>query len=144
MKRNVVAWAALVVSSAALVSSQGFLRPLPAAPKVSSEGQKTARALSEAYGAVADFVKPSVVQISVKLKTPSPRMQGRRQSPPNGPQMPDLNDLFEEFLRRNSALVKPTMPLRAMRSRPLRAFLARNWRVQRSTSAESSFGWCGP
>ena len=33
MKRNAVAWAALVVSAAALVSSRGLTRPLPAAPR---------------------------------------------------------------------------------------------------------------
>ena len=68
MKRNPVAWAALIVSSAALLSSAGFLRTIPAAPKVSDESHRTAAALSEAFGAVADFVKPSVVQISVQKK----------------------------------------------------------------------------
>ena len=68
MKRNPVAWAALIVSSAALVSSTGFLRPMPAAPKVTEEGQRTAKALSEAFGAVADFARPSVVQIAVQKK----------------------------------------------------------------------------
>jgi len=68
MKRNPVAWAALIVSSAALVSSSGVLRPMPAAPKVTAESQKTARALSQAYNAVAEFVRPSVVQISVQKK----------------------------------------------------------------------------
>ena len=38
MKRNPVAWAALIVSSAALVSSAGFLRPIPAVPKVYGRG----------------------------------------------------------------------------------------------------------
>ena len=47
MKRNPVAWAALVVSSAALVSSTGVLRPMPAAPKVAPESQKVAEALSQ-------------------------------------------------------------------------------------------------
>jgi serine protease Do len=68
MKRNPVAWAALIVSSAALLSSMGVLRPMPAAPKVTLEEQKTARALSSAYNAVAEFVRPSVVQISVQKK----------------------------------------------------------------------------
>ena len=64
MKRNPVAWAALIVASAALFSSAGFLRQMPAAPKVSEEGQRTAKALSQAFGAVAEFARPSVVQIS--------------------------------------------------------------------------------
>ena len=36
-------------------SSSGFLRRMPAAPKVTEEGQRTAKALSEAFGAVAEF-----------------------------------------------------------------------------------------
>jgi len=68
MKRNPVAWAALIVASAALFSSAGFLRRVPAAPKVSEEGQRTAKALSQAFGAVAEFARPSVVQISVEKK----------------------------------------------------------------------------
>ncbi len=72
MRRNPIAWAALVVASAALLSSTGFLRPMPAAPKVTPESQRTAKALSEAFGAVAAFVKPSVVQISVHKKVIHP------------------------------------------------------------------------
>ena len=68
MKRNPVAWAALIVASAALVSSSGFLRPMPAAPKVPVEGQQAAKALSQAFEAVAEFVRPSVVQITVQKK----------------------------------------------------------------------------
>ena len=68
MKRNGVAWAALVVSTAALLSSQRFSRPLPAAQEIPAEGQKAARALSEAFGSVAESMKPSVVQISVERK----------------------------------------------------------------------------
>ena len=40
MKRNAVAWAALIVSDAALVSSRGLTRPIPAAPSVPAESQK--------------------------------------------------------------------------------------------------------
>jgi serine protease Do len=105
MKRNPVAWAALIVSSAALVSSTGLLRPIPAAPKVTEEGQRTAKALSEAFGAVADFSKPSVVQISVQKKMGKgmqiPR-QFRELVPRNGqpgrPGQPGPD--FEEMLRR--------------------------------------------
>jgi serine protease Do len=68
MKRNPVAWAALIVASAALFSSAGFLRQMPAAPKVTEEGQRTAKSLSQAFGAVAEFARPSVVQISVQKK----------------------------------------------------------------------------
>lgn len=68
MRRNPVAWAALIVASAALVSSAGLLRPMPAAPKVPLEGQQAAKALSEAYEAVAEFVRPAVVQITVEKK----------------------------------------------------------------------------
>ncbi|WP_165219028.1 trypsin-like peptidase domain-containing protein [Aquisphaera insulae] len=106
MKKNPVAWAALVVSSAALVSSSGALRQMPAAPNVPAEGQKTATALSQAYAAVADFVRPSVVQITVTKKAgkipnlrnfPFPGPNGRRPNPnsPNNPK--DLEELLKRF-----------------------------------------------
>jgi serine protease Do len=109
MKRNPVAWAALIIASAALLSSAGFLRTIPAAPKVSEESQRTAKALSEAFGAVADFVRPSVVQISVQKKAGAmsglrnliPGSPNRRFQVPNprGNGQPTPKD-FEEFLRR--------------------------------------------
>jgi serine protease Do len=105
MKRNPVAWAALIVSSAALVSSSGFLRPMPAAPKAPLEGQQAAKALSEAYEAVAEFVRPSVVQITVQKKAGSlPQIPGlpnmrRFQFPPRGNENMNPRD-FEEMLRR--------------------------------------------
>ena len=46
----------------------GLFAQMPAAPKVTEEGQRTAKALSQAFGAVADFARPSVVQISVQKK----------------------------------------------------------------------------
>lgn len=100
MKRNIVAWAALAVSTAALVSSQGVTRKMPAALKVPAESQKTAKALSEAYEAVAEFVKPSVVQISIQRKA-APGRVGGRQIPglPNGPQGMTPKDL-EELMKR--------------------------------------------
>jgi serine protease Do len=68
MKRNALAWAAIVISTAALVSSRGVTRAVPAAPQITAEGQKQARVLGDAFNAVAEFVKPSVVQISVQKK----------------------------------------------------------------------------
>jgi serine protease Do len=103
MKRNPVAWAALIVSTAALVSSSGFLRPIPAAPKVPLEGQQAAKALSAAYEAVADFVRPSVVQITVQKKIAGlPNIPGlRRFQVPRGNGNDNLNPRdFEEMLRR--------------------------------------------
>jgi len=101
MKRNAVAWAALVVSGAALVSSRGITRPLPAAPKVTAESQKTARALSEAFGAVAEFARPSVVQISVQRKGGAVNLGrgGRRMPFPGGPNVDpkDLEEMFKRF-----------------------------------------------
>jgi len=103
MKRNPVAWAALIVASAALLSSAGFLRTIPAAPKVSDESQRTAKALSEAFGAVAEFVRPSVVQISVQKKAgriPGLPNMRRFQTPnPRGNGQPIPKD-FEELLKR--------------------------------------------
>ena len=101
MKRNPVAWAALIVSSAALVSSTGFLRPMPAAPKVTEESQRTAKALSEAFGAVAEFARPSVVQISVQKKGREWSRRFQMPGPRNGqPGQPGPD--FEEMLRRFS------------------------------------------
>ncbi len=68
MKRNELAWAAIVISTAALISSRGVTRAVPAALQISPEGQKQARALGDVFNAVAEFVKPSVVQISVQRK----------------------------------------------------------------------------
>jgi serine protease Do len=107
MKRNAVAWVALIVSTAALASSWGVSRPLPAAPKVTAESQKTAHALSEAFNTVAEFVKPSVVQISVTKKGGANAIRRGRnpfQGPngpnfPNGPQNLEPKD-FEEMLKR--------------------------------------------
>jgi len=102
MKRNAVAWAALVMSTAALVSSRGLTRAIPAAPGIPAESQKTARGLSEAYEAVADFVRPSVVQISVQRKS-GIRVPGRGRSMPfpgpGGPGNLDPKDL-EEMLKK--------------------------------------------
>jgi serine protease Do len=106
MKRNPVAWAALVVSSAALVSSSGFLRPMPAAPKVPIEGQQTAKALSAAYEAVAEFVKPSVVEIRVQKKAGNLQIPGmpnmrRFGLPPGGHENMtprDFEDMLKKFL----------------------------------------------
>ncbi len=104
MKRNPVAWAALIVSSAALVSSTGFLRPIPAAPKVTEEGQRTAKALSEAFGAVAEFARPSVVQISVQKKAGRGMLNNMRRFGPQGPRNgqpgqpgPDLEEMLRRF-----------------------------------------------
>jgi len=111
MKRNAVAWAALVVSTAALVSSRGLTRPVPAAPKMPVESQRTARSLSDAFVSVAEFVKPSVVQISVQRKPGSslrlPGGQGGNpfQVPPGSEK--DLNDLLREMRKRFNTPGRP-------------------------------------
>ncbi len=105
MKRNAVAWAAVVLSTAALVSSSGMLRTAPAAPQFTAESQKTARALSDAFVGVAEFVKPSVVEITVEKKVTNrpanPFGRGpnaRPGGPRNGPSTPiDPEDLFRRF-----------------------------------------------
>ena len=106
MRRNAVAWAALVVAGAAFVSSRGAHKPLPAAPGVPAEGQKAARALSEAFEGVADFVMPSVVQISVERKggarmAPGGRRgddgQGQGQGPHEGMDRKDFEEMLKKF-----------------------------------------------
>lgn len=100
MKRNPVAWAALIVSTAALISSTGFLRTMPAAPKVTPESQRTAKALSDAFGAIAEFVRPSVVQISVRKKAPAINLRRFPFRNPRGNNTPGTPKDFEEMLRR--------------------------------------------
>jgi len=123
MKRNPVAWAALIVASAALVSSSGFLRPMPAAPKVPLEGQQAAKALSEAYEAVAEFVRPSVVQITVQKKAGSvPQVPGlpnmrRFPFPPRGNENMtprDFEDMLKKFFNPEGAPEKEQFGFRNM------------------------------
>jgi len=106
MNRNIVAWSALGLSAAALVSSRGTTRPLPAAPQVTAEGQKAVKALSEAFEAVADFSKPSVVKIQIERPAGGlnlnlgrgPRRGPRLQPQPDAPNFD--SDQMEELLRR--------------------------------------------
>jgi serine protease Do len=78
---------------------------MPAAPKVPLEGQQAAKALSEAFGAVAEFVRPCVVQITVEKKIGSgpqfPGLPGMRrfQFPPRGNDNINPRD-FEDMLRK--------------------------------------------
>lgn len=102
MKNNAVAWAALLMSTGLLISSSGLIRQMPAAPSIPAESQKVAKGLSEAYAAVADFVKPSVVQIKAQRKAGARAFGRGRGNPfggPNGPNNMDPKDL-EEFLKR--------------------------------------------
>src|SRR5262245_24164494 len=126
MKRNPVAWAALGVSSAALLSSSGVLRRRPAAPNVPADSQTTAQALSQAYEAVAEFVRPSVVQISVQKKGPRmpnfrsfpfpfPGPGGRNPNPnPNNPRdMKDLEEMLRRFFGPDGMPEKEQLPFRS-------------------------------
>jgi serine protease Do len=99
LKRNATAWSALLVAALALASSQGLTPKVPAAPEIPAEGQRTAKALSEAFEAVADFVKPSVVQISVHRKqSPLTIHRGRGTPIPDSPDdMNDFRDMLKKF-----------------------------------------------
>ncbi len=103
MKRNALAWAAIVLSSAALVSSRGVTRAIPAAPQISPEGQKQARALGDAFNAVAEFVKPSVVQIGVErrikpgARTPFNRAPRDNANPHENMDPKELEDMLRKF-----------------------------------------------
>ena len=107
MKRNALAWAAIVISTAALVSSWGVTRAVPAAPQISAEGQKQARVLGDAFNAVAEFVKPSVVKISVEKRI----RPGGVRIPFNGPGDPhqnlgpkELEEMLKKFFGENGRL----------------------------------------
>ncbi len=100
MKRNAIAWAALAFSVAAFVGSRGVSKPATAVQEIPAEGQKTARALSEAFHAVAEFARPSVVQITVQKKAGAnlgrSRAPGRGQLPDNVDPK-DLEDMLKRF-----------------------------------------------
>ncbi len=99
MKRNAVAWAALAVSTAALISSAGLTRKVPATLEIPAAAQAQAEALSTAFSSVSEFVKPSVVQISVKKKaTPRARMKGAPR--PGDPHQNVDPKEFEEMMKR--------------------------------------------
>ncbi|RUL88523.1 trypsin-like peptidase domain-containing protein [Tautonia sociabilis] len=100
MRRNTVAWAALVMSTAALIGSQTWYRPAPAGPQLPQEGLAEAKRLSAAFEAVAEYVGPSVVQISVQ-RVPevrrgdgSPRGLTPREMTPE-----ELEEFMERFRR---------------------------------------------
>ena len=111
MKRNVLSWVAVGFSSAALISSWSVTRSLPAAPKITTESQKVAHTLSEAFNTVAEFSKPSVVQISVERKAsaPNPARNGRRMPFPGGGPQGEVPKEFEDFFRQ----FQPQTPGRA-------------------------------
>jgi len=76
---------------------------MPAGPKIPVEGQQTAKALSQAYEAVAEFVRPSVVQITVHKKAPKglnlPNMRRFQMPNPRGNENMNPKD-FEDMLRK--------------------------------------------
>jgi len=98
MRRNAVAWAALVVSTAALVGTRVASRPVTAVQEIPAKGQETARALSAAFGAVADFARPSVVQISVQKKAGF-RLPGGRGGLPENVDPKELEEMLKKFGR---------------------------------------------
>ena len=99
MKRNAIAWAALVLSVAAFVGSRFPVRSLPAGQDIPEAGQKAAKDLSTAFNAVAKFVGPSVVQINVEKRVNNPRPGGGM--PGQGPEMRQMDPKeMEELLKR--------------------------------------------
>jgi serine protease Do len=73
---------------------------MPAAPNVPPESQKTVQALSQAFEAVADFVRPSVVQINVEKKAGRiPNLRGLPFPGPNGRDPKDLEELLKRYFR---------------------------------------------
>ncbi len=98
MRRNIVAWAALVVSVAALIGSQGYSRLVPASQDLPVEGQQVAKALSDAFNAVADYVAPSVVQINVEKKVTGGMGRGRGDAEEG--ETPEIPQEMEEMLKK--------------------------------------------
>jgi serine protease Do len=108
MRRNAVAWAALVMSAGALIGSRSFTKALPAAQEVPAEGQRTAKALSDAFGAVAEFVKPSVVQIGVTQKGMGNmlRRRGGEDAIPRDINPDDLQEFLKRFFGQNGPKIE--------------------------------------
>jgi len=106
MRKNAVAWAALVLSAGALIGSRNFSRALPAAQEIPAEGQQTAKALSDAFGAVAEFVKPSVVQITVQTKGTNilggnRRGAGPQRGTPTPKDLEEMQEMLKKFFGPN-------------------------------------------
>lgn len=103
MNRNAVAWAALVVSIAALVGSRTYTKPATAVQDIPAEGQKTAEALSAAFNAVAEYVSPSVVQINTESRgmrlggRGGGQGEGQRQGPGDRQIPEDLQEMLKRF-----------------------------------------------
>jgi serine protease Do len=100
MKKNAIAWAALVISLAAFFGSRLPARLLPAGQEIPEAGQKAANDLSAAFNAVAEHVRPSVVQINVAKRTDPVRMgAGQRGQGPDMRQVDpkDMEDMFKRF-----------------------------------------------
>ena len=102
MNRNAVAWAAMIVSGAALVSSSGIMRTAPATPQISEESLKYAKGLSDSFVNVAEFVKPSVVSIQTQRRIGRGANPGQRPNRGNGNAVPKNLDpeSIQEMLRR--------------------------------------------
>ena len=101
MKRNAVAWAALIVSAAALVGSRFPARPLTAKQDIPEAGQATARELSRAFNAVAESIRPSVVQINVKKEISGAQMRegapGQNNPNPGDLDQQQMQELLKKF-----------------------------------------------
>lgn len=107
---NAVAWAALIASGAALAGTYGTHKPLPASQEIPEAGLKRAHEFSAAFNAVAEFVKPSVVQINIEKKVAANggmrrgRPGGGRPGPGQGQPDGDVQQVdpkqMEEMLRR--------------------------------------------
>jgi len=111
-----LSWAAIGLSLTALVitlttrSNPSWVRPAVAHQEIPAEGQKIARELSAAFEAVADFARPSVVQIATtkrfignarELFPGFPFPDGPGQGEINGrPMTPEEIKKFREEMRR--------------------------------------------
>lgn len=105
MKRNVVSWAALAVAMVALVGAWSSQRSMKASQDVPEEGQKIARALSDAFNAASSYVAPSVVQINVEKKASAVLRGGRGgqgQAPGQGEMPKELEDMLKKFFGENA------------------------------------------
>jgi serine protease Do len=101
IRKNAVAWTAILMSGLSL--GYNFLprQPLPALAPTATEELKTAKALSKAFNNVAEYVHESVVQIRTEGRRPQAKARSNRPNMPQGPNgQPMTPEQMEELFRR--------------------------------------------
>jgi len=101
IRKNAVAWTAILMSGLSLGYNVLPRQPLPALAPTATEELKTAKALSKAFNNVAEYVHESVVQIRTEGRRPQTKARSNRPNVPQGPNgQPMTPEQMEELFRR--------------------------------------------